>query len=85
MAPYLEHLANAGLVTDQHDLLARLKQLNDDELKRINDKLDDATSNLGETEISDALREKATYLARIGEKVRPASLFCMAVPPCTPY
>ena len=77
MAPYLEHLANAGLVTDQHDLLARLKQ-------RINDKLDDATSNLGETEISDALREKATYLARIGEKVRPASLFRTPVPPCTP-
>ncbi|GAA5894965.1 hypothetical protein JCM8208_000075 [Rhodotorula glutinis] len=68
MAPYLEHLAQAGLVTDQTDLLSRLKQLNVDELKRINDKLDDATSNLGETEISDALREKATYLARIGEK-----------------
>lgn len=74
MAPYLEHLVQSGVLPDQSDLVSRLKQLNSDELKRINDKLQDATTNLGEMEISDALREKATYLARIGEKVRPCGL-----------
>ncbi|TNY20007.1 proteasome 26S subunit [Rhodotorula diobovata] len=68
MVPYLEHLVQSGVLPDQSDLVSRLKQLNSDELKRINDKLQDATTNLGEMEISDALREKATYLARIGEK-----------------
>ncbi|GAA6051772.1 hypothetical protein JCM3770_004964 [Rhodotorula araucariae] len=68
MAPYLQHLTQAAVVPEHPDLLTRLRQLNSDELKRLDDKLADAQTNLGETEISDALRERATYLARIGEK-----------------
>jgi hypothetical protein len=39
----------------------------------MDDKIQDAIDNLGETEHSDALIAKANYLAKIGEKV----LFCI--------
>ena len=51
-------------------LLPKLQRKNTEELKRLEEKLEDAQKNLGETEISDALRAKALYLARIGDKVR---------------
>ncbi|BGP31656.1 proteasome regulatory particle subunit [Rhodotorula toruloides] len=68
MAPYLSHLASTSVLPPQSDLLLRLQQRNKDELARLDAKLEDAKTNLGETEISDVLRERATYLARIGEK-----------------
>ncbi|GAA5962389.1 hypothetical protein JCM21900_005103, partial [Sporobolomyces salmonicolor] len=68
MAPYLEALTTALVFPPQPELLSTLQQKNKDELARIDAKLDDAKTNLGETEVSDALRDKAAYLARIGEK-----------------
>lgn len=70
MAPYLEYLTTSpiSLLPPNPNLLSTLKEKNKDELAKLNDKLEDAEKNLGETEISDALREKALYLARIGEK-----------------
>ncbi|GAA5859943.1 hypothetical protein JCM1840_001807 [Sporobolomyces johnsonii] len=68
MAPYLEALTAAHVLPPQPQLLETLQQKNKDELARIDAKLDDAKTNLGETEVSDALREKAAYLARIGDK-----------------
>ncbi|NXD32644.1 PSMD6 ATPase, partial [Spelaeornis formosus] len=68
MAPYLDHLSRLDLVPANPALLDRLRADNAAQLKRLADKLDDAQTNLGETEVSDALREKAAYLARIGEK-----------------
>lgn len=38
-------------------------------LKELQDKIDDSVTNLGETEISDAMIAKASHLAEIGEKV----------------
>lgn len=72
MAPWL---ASDSLLSSQIDdgtqgsLYKQLKSKNDDELKKLDDKIQDAESNLGETELSDALRAKASYLAKIGEKV----------------
>lgn len=74
MAPYLSHLTSTSVLPPQSDLLSRLQQRNKDELARLDAKLEDAKTNLGETEVSDVLRERATYLARIGEKVCFASL-----------
>lgn len=74
MAPYLAHLlsdpATAALIAPPAELLEQLKAKNTQELEKLETKLEDAVKNLGETEVSDALRAKALYLARIGEKVR---------------
>jgi 26S proteasome regulatory subunit N7 len=72
MAPWL---ASDPLLSSQIDdgpqgtLYKQLQKKNEEEIKRLQDKLEDAETNLGETEMSDVLRAKATYLARIGEKV----------------
>jgi len=52
-----------------------MEQQNKDELQKIGDRLAEAEKQEGETEISDALRAKATYLTRIGDKVRPCSSY----------
>ena len=50
-------------------LLAELESANEQELKRLDERLADAEKTEGETEISDALKAKANYLTRIGDKV----------------
>lgn len=76
MAPYL-----ASLVADSSlpavfresvpsDLLPTLQKANEDHLASLDAKLKDAQENEGETEISDVLRSRAHYLARIGEHER---------------
>lgn len=52
------------------DLLNKMKKANEDELKRLDEELEDAEKNLGESEIRDAMMAKAEYLCRIGDKVR---------------
>ena len=52
-----------------------MEQQNKDELQKIEDRLAEAEKQEGETEISDALRAKATYLTRIGDKVCKRSLW----------
>jgi 26S proteasome regulatory subunit N7 len=73
MAPYLTHLLadplTASIITPSPTLLEELRAKNVKELEGLEVKLEDAVKNLGETEVSDALRAKALYLARIGEKV----------------
>lgn len=72
MAPFLRKLANDPSTSSfvppgYSSLLATLEDKNKERLKQIDDKLEDAEKNLGETEVSEALREKASYLAQIGE------------------
>lgn len=75
MAPYLATLLAdstiAPILNVDKDLLAQLQAKNAETLTQLDAKLEDATKNLGETEVSDALRAKATHLAKIGENVRP--------------
>ncbi|KAL8286307.1 hypothetical protein RQP46_004795 [Phenoliferia psychrophenolica] len=72
MAPYLASLladpSTSALLTVDPLLLPKLQAKNTEELKKLEEKLEDAQKNLGETEISDALKAKAQYLARIGNK-----------------
>lgn len=83
MAPYLSQLLNDStishlLVSSEHQsipaLLEELTLKNTTHSAELETKLEDAVKNLGETEVSDALRAKALYLARIGHKVRPSTL-----------
>ncbi|KAF8633469.1 hypothetical protein AX15_001429 [Amanita polypyramis BW_CC] len=72
MAPYYRMIATAapsGLPLDQ-GLLEEMENLNEEELKRLDERLEEAEKTEGESEISDALRAKANYLTRIGDKDR---------------
>lgn len=70
MAPYYECLCKDLKWQLDVELLNRMKKANEDELKRLDDVLEDAEKNLGESEIRDAMMAKAEYLIRIGDKVR---------------
>ncbi|KAB0396020.1 hypothetical protein E2I00_009539, partial [Balaenoptera physalus] len=68
MAPYYEALCKSLDWQMDVDLLSKMKKANEDELKRLDEELEDAEKNLGESEIRDAMMAKAEYLCRIGDK-----------------
>uniref|UniRef100_A0A3B4EW04 26S proteasome non-ATPase regulatory subunit 6 n=1 Tax=Pundamilia nyererei TaxID=303518 RepID=A0A3B4EW04_9CICH len=68
MAPYYESLCKELKWQLDSDLLSKMKEANEEELKRLDDVLEDAEKNLGESEIRDAMMAKAEYLIRIGDK-----------------
>lgn len=72
MAPFLEKLLADPALDLKPDagLLDRLKAKNQQELERLDNTLKDAKENLGEIEVSDALRARASYLSKIGDQVR---------------
>lgn len=73
MGPYLEYLTTnsttSHLLPSNPELLTKLQDLNKAELVKLDAQLEDAVKNFGNVEVSDALRAKALYLAKIGEKV----------------
>ena len=71
MAPYYKIVTSHSALPLDQALLDTMEQQNKDELQKIEDRLAEAEKQEGESEISDALRAKATYLTRIGDKVRP--------------
>ncbi|KAG8790320.1 hypothetical protein FRC12_012189 [Ceratobasidium sp. 428] len=68
MAPYARLFSIEGLI-DQAALTA-MEARNKEELEKLDARLKEAEETEGETEISDALRARASYLTRIGEKDR---------------
>lgn len=93
MAPYYETLCKELKWPVDSDLLSKMKKANEDELKRLDEVLEDAEKNLGESEIRDAMMAKAEYLIRIGDKVRKelrsvhsSGISCLDVsPPLFPF
>jgi 26S proteasome regulatory subunit N7 len=73
MAPYYKLIAPAALPLDQ-SLLDEMTKANEEELKELDERLAEAEQTEGESEISDALKARANYLTRIGEKVRAEAL-----------
>lgn len=69
MAPYYEALCKSLEWQIDMDLLNKMKKANEEELKRLDNELEDAEKILGESEIRDAMMAKAEYLCRIGDKV----------------
>ncbi|KZV97949.1 hypothetical protein EXIGLDRAFT_713376 [Exidia glandulosa HHB12029] len=69
MAPWYKHIASTT-PTLQLDsaLLDKMEAQNKTELDALDARLAEAEKTEGETEISDALRARATYLTRIGDK-----------------
>ncbi|XP_047203461.1 26S proteasome non-ATPase regulatory subunit 6 [Girardinichthys multiradiatus] len=68
MAPYYEGLCKELKWPLDSELLSKMKKANGEELKRLDDVLEDAEKNLGESEIRDVMMAKAEYLIRIGDK-----------------
>lgn len=69
MAPFYEEVCpDVGWTIDQ-SLLEKMKVANKTELEKLEKNIEDAETNLGETEVRDALLAKAEHLCKIGDKV----------------
>ncbi|KAL5529785.1 hypothetical protein ACEPAG_5772 [Sanghuangporus baumii] len=53
---------------EDNALLERMDAANSEELKKLDERLEEARKTEGESEIADALRARANYLTRIGDK-----------------
>lgn len=72
MAPYYRIITATSALDLDEALLARMEKENKEELDKIEERLEEAKKTEGETDIADALRARANYLTRIGDKVRKA-------------
>ncbi|KAH9900791.1 PCI-domain-containing protein [Cubamyces lactineus] len=68
MAPYYRIVTATNALPLDESLLAKMEQQNKDELDKIDERLEEAKKTEGETDIADALRARANYLTRIGDK-----------------
>ena len=71
MGPYYKSVTSASNILPlDKTLLAEMEAANEEELKKLDERLAEAEKIEGESEISDALKARANYLTRIGDKVR---------------
>lgn len=69
MAPYYRLVTAAGALNMDEELLKQMEKQNEEELEKLDKRLKDAEETEGESEIGDALKAKAAYLTKIGERV----------------
>jgi len=75
MAPFYEEVCKElGWKVDSV-LLKKMKAENEETLKEIDSKIEDAEANLGETEVRDFMLNKAEYFSKIGDKESTLSQF----------
>lgn len=80
MAPYYRSITSASSVLPlDKALLESLEKANEDELKTLDDRLAEAEKTEGESEISDALKARANYLTKIGDKVKFLTLIVITL------
>ncbi|KAM5530291.1 hypothetical protein V8D89_016040 [Ganoderma adspersum] len=68
MAPYYRIVTSTSALPIDQSLLERMEKENKEELDKIEERLEEAKKTEGETDIADALRARANYLTRIGDK-----------------
>ncbi|KAI0707981.1 PCI-domain-containing protein [Earliella scabrosa] len=68
MAPYYRIITSTSALPLDQSLLERMEKENKEELDKIEERLEEAKKTEGETDIADALRARANYLTRIGDK-----------------
>jgi len=71
MTPYYRIVTATGALTPDPALLETMEKANKEELEKLDERLAEAEKTEGESEISDALKARANYLTRIGDKVCP--------------
>lgn len=77
MAPWYKHITSTTpTIPLDSALLDKMEAENKTELDALAARLAEAEKIEGETEISDALRARATYLTRIGDRVRLRGARC---------
>lgn len=69
MAPFYEEVCKDLSWPVDDNLLQKMKKANEDQLKKLDDAIEDAEKNLGEMEVREAFLNKAEYLSKIGSKV----------------
>lgn len=69
MAPYYRLVTSSGALVADPALLEEMEKANDEELKKLDERLAEAEKTEGESEISDALKARANHLTRIGDSV----------------
>ncbi|CAJ0827507.1 377_t:CDS:2 [Entrophospora sp. SA101] len=79
MAPFYQLVADELKIPVDKSLITKYQEANKEELQKLDEKLQDAEQNLGETEISDALLAKANYFAKIGDKENAISAYHSAL------
>jgi len=75
MAPFYVHVCEQLKWEVDQVLLNKMKQENATKLKQLDEAIKDATENLGESEVRDALLAKAVYYTRIGDKENAESQY----------
>jgi 26S proteasome regulatory subunit N7 len=78
MSPYYKKLTSTpscSVLQIDQEALDSMEKTNADELQRLDERLAEAQKTEGESEISDALKARANYFTRIGEKVTQRSTF----------
>ncbi|KAF4612697.1 hypothetical protein D9613_011900 [Agrocybe pediades] len=69
MAPYYKSItASSSVLPLDKAFLAQMEKANEEELAKLDERLAEAQKIEGESEISDALKARANYLTRIGDK-----------------
>jgi len=68
MAPFYQRVAQKFGWPVDAALLSSLQKKNEEELKKLNDKIEELKQNAGDIEVRDATLAKAAYLAKIGDK-----------------
>ncbi|XP_076260936.1 regulatory particle non-ATPase 7 [Rhynchophorus ferrugineus] len=75
MAPWYELICREiGWKLDEK-LLKSLKSKNEEQIKKLNEAIEDAEKNLGEMEVREAYLRKAEYYSRVGDKENALSTF----------
>jgi 26S proteasome regulatory subunit N7 len=69
MAPYYRIVTSTGALSADQSVLEAMEKENKDELEKLDERLAEAEKTEGESEISDALKARANYFTRIGDKV----------------
>ncbi|EGC38972.1 26S proteasome non-ATPase regulatory subunit 6 [Dictyostelium purpureum] len=75
MLPLYKHLVESLKWTEDSALAERLKAENQDELKKLDEKIKDSVENFGESEIREAYLAKSDYYCRIGDKSSAVEFF----------
>ncbi|KAJ6970691.1 26S proteasome non-ATPase regulatory subunit 6 [Populus alba x Populus x berolinensis] len=68
MVPLYETLVAESLLEKDQSLLDSMRAKNEDELKKLDEKIADAEENLGESEVREAHLAKSLFYIRIGDK-----------------
>ncbi|XP_076447495.1 26S proteasome non-ATPase regulatory subunit 6-like [Babylonia areolata] len=75
MAPFYEEVCRDLGWKVEEKLLTLMKTANEEKLKKLDEAVEDAEKNLGETEIRDAMLDKAEFLSKIGDKAGALTQF----------